>query len=104
MEHNGAIAQFIMPMLLALLCGLASYGLHITRALFRQLEEKHERLAQTDELLRQADEKLREADQECLVRITWLEANQNKSLMDHERRLTFCENELRKGGGGEPRK
>lgn len=45
MDHAGAIASFVVPLLLALLCGLASYGLHMHKQFISRNEREHEKLA-----------------------------------------------------------
>lgn len=47
MEHAGAIAQFVVPLLLAVLCGVASYGLHMHKEMMRRNEREHARFAES---------------------------------------------------------
>ena len=48
MEHAGAIAQFLAPLLLAVLCGVASYGLHMHKEMMRRNEQEHTRFAENE--------------------------------------------------------
>lgn len=44
MDHTGAIAQYVVPLLLALLCGLASYGLYMHKNFMARNEHEHDKL------------------------------------------------------------
>lgn len=48
MEHAGAIAQFVVPLLLCVLCGIASYGLYMHKEAMRRNEREHDRFADTE--------------------------------------------------------
>lgn len=39
--HEGAIAQFIVPVLLCFLCGLASWGLYMHKEFMARNEKEH---------------------------------------------------------------
>lgn len=74
MDHSGAIAQYIVPLLLALLCGLASYGLYMHKQFMSRNEREHEKL--TDR-----------------------EANHESRLTRCETRLEHVEFEIHRTGG-----
>lgn len=48
--HTGAIAFYLVPLLLSVLCGLASYGLYMHKQFMQRNEHEHEKFfsAQTD--------------------------------------------------------
>lgn len=46
--HEGAIAQYLIPMLLAVLCALASYGLYMHKEFMHRNEREHDRFSDND--------------------------------------------------------
>lgn len=48
MEHTGAIAAYLIPLLLAALCGIASYGLYLHKQFMERNEREHERFEEKE--------------------------------------------------------
>lgn len=46
--HEGAIAQFLIPLLLCVLCGIASYGLYMHKDFMGRNEKEHEKLSKAE--------------------------------------------------------
>lgn len=44
MDHNGAIAVSLMPILIALVCGLAGWAVHSIKRIIRMNDKEHLRL------------------------------------------------------------
>ena len=67
MEHTGAIASYLIPLLLAVLCGLASYGLYMHKQFMARNEREHEnfylRESEHDQRLTRCETKLEHVEE-----------------------------------------